>query len=116
MNPATQAPFILAIIFLGIIGIIRSITHYGLRRRMIDSGMVDEQSVRALYQQADNYQTALKWGLITLFAGIGLIIISIFNIDSDSALPYGIEAVCVSLGFLLYYRIVRAERKDAHKK
>ena len=115
MNPANQAPIILAVIFLGIIGIVRAFTRYRLRRRMINSGMVDEQSMRVLYQQEDDYHTALKWGLIALFAGIGLIIISIFDMDSDSALSYGVEAVSISLGFLIYYVIVRGERKKEKK-
>ena len=115
MNPANQAPIILAVIFLGIIGIVRAFTRYRLRRRMINSGIVDEQSIRVLYQQEDDYRTALKWGLITLFAGIGLIIISIFDMDGDSVLPYGIEAVSVSLGFLIYYVIVRGEQKKKYE-
>ncbi len=87
---------------------VSTLTNYSLKKKLIDKGMVGEESGN-LFKSVSNKQNALKWGLIILFAGIGLIIIDAMGLDGDEAMTYGIEAVCVSLGFLLYYGIVKKE-------
>lgn len=62
-----------------------------------------------LFKKQDNKQSALKWGLIVLFGGLGLIIIDSMGLDGDEAMPYGIEAVCISVGFLIYYAMMKKE-------
>ncbi|GAB4244524.1 MAG: hypothetical protein Tsb0034_22730 [Ekhidna sp.] len=84
------------------------ITNYALKRKLIDKGLVGSESAN-LFQTESGKQNSLKWGLIILFAGIGLIIIDAMGLDGDEAMPWGIEAVCVALGFLLYYSIVKKE-------
>jgi uncharacterized oligopeptide transporter (OPT) family protein len=84
------------------------LTNYSLKRKLIDKDMVGPETAN-LFKSVSNKQNALKWGLIILFAGIGLIIIDSMNLDGDEAMPYGIEAVCVSIGFLIYYAIMKKE-------
>ena len=60
----------------------------------------------------DSKQSALKWGLIVLFGGLGLIIIDAMGLDGDDAMPYGIEAVCIAIGFLIYYAMVKKELEN----
>ena len=99
---------VIGIIFFGVVSIIRAITDYQLRRKLIQLGHVDKEAVSLLQKSNDNRAVSLKWGLIILFGGIGLIIISITGIESqDSALPLGVVAVSVSIGFLLYYFLRR---------
>jgi hypothetical protein len=50
--------------------------------------------------------------------GLGLIIIEIIKSQSaqgvnwyESALPYGIELVFISLGFLIYFFIINSKKK-----
>jgi hypothetical protein len=59
-------------------------TDYMLKKKMIEKGYVNEetQSIFRNYQQDDN-----------------------------SPLPYGLFAIFVSLGFLLYFVLMRRERK-----
>ena len=94
---------VLAVIFYGIVSIIRAITDYQLRRKLIQSGQVDPSVSNVLRPLHDNRTVALKWGLIILFGGLGLIIISLFDMENESPLPFGIEAVSISIGFLSYY-------------
>ena len=94
---------VLAVIFYGIVSIIRAIADYQLRRRLIQSGHVDPSVSGILHPPQDNRLMALKWGLIILFGGMGLIIISLFDMSSHSALPFGIEAVSIAIDFLTYY-------------
>ena len=87
------------------------LTNYFLKRKLIDKGMVNDDAAN-LFKRVTNKQNSLKWGLIILFAGIGLIIIDALGLDGDEAMPYGVEAVCISIGFLLYYVIARKEMKS----
>lgn len=103
---------VIGIIFFGVVSIIRAVTDYQLRRKLIQLGHVDKEAINLLQKSSDNRAASLKWGLIILFGGIGLIIISVTGIErQESALPFGVLAVCISVGFLLYYFL---RRKDDH--
>lgn len=84
------------------------LTNYSLKRKLIDKNMVNEETAN-IFKSVSSRQNSLKWGLIILFAGIGLIIIDAMNLDNDDAMPYGIEAVCIAIGFLAYYFLVKNE-------
>ncbi|MGB3849812.1 MAG: DUF6249 domain-containing protein [Tunicatimonas sp.] len=99
---------VVGIVFFGVVSIIKTITDYQLRRKLIQLGHVDQQAVDLLQKSTNDQATSLKWGLIILFGGIGLIIISVTGIEQrQSALPFGVLAVCLSLGFLLYHFLRR---------
>jgi len=86
-------------------------TDYILKKKMIDKGFVNEDT-QAIFKQQEvsvNKYSPLKWGLITLFAGISLIMMEYIPTSPDSPLPYGLFAVAVSLGFLIYYFMVKKE-------
>lgn len=84
------------------------LTDYVLKKKMIEKGYVNEDSQSIFKEyQSDNRYSALKWGLIVLSGGIGLIIINSLDVRPDSTLPYGILAVSLSMGFLAYYFSVK---------
>jgi hypothetical protein len=79
-------------------------TSYILKKKMIDKGFVNEETQAIFKEHAnDNKYSSLKWGLIIFFAGISLIIMEYVPVQPQSPLPYGLFAVAVSLGFLIYY-------------
>lgn len=81
-----------------------------LKRRIIKSGNLDENYLRLLKKE-DNIISALKWGIILSFSGIGLLLIGFLPFDPEtSPIPYGIEIICVGLGFLTYYLLIRKEK------
>lgn len=87
-------------------------TDYILKKKMIDKGFVndDTQAIfKAHSESGENKYSSLKWGLITFFAGLSLIVMEYIPATPDSPLPYGLFAVSVSLGFLIYYFIVKKE-------
>ncbi len=108
---------LMAFVVLGIIGgsivmIIRSWTDYALKKNMIDKGYVNEDTQAIFKKHAEENQSkysSLKWGLIFFFAGISLILMQYLPFDQQSPLPYGLVTVGVSLGFLIYYFLVRNE-------
>ncbi len=85
-------------------------TDYILKKKMIEKGFVNDDT-QAIFKQhsADNKYSSLKWGLITLFAGISLIIMEFIHAQPESPLPYGLFTVSVSLGFLIYFFLIKNE-------
>jgi hypothetical protein len=85
-------------------------TDYILKKKMIDKGFVNDETQAIFKQHASaitNKYSSLKWGLITLFAGLSLILMEYIPFDSYSPLPYGLFAVSVSIGFLIYFFMVK---------
>jgi hypothetical protein len=86
-------------------------TDYILKKKMIDKGFVNEdtQAIFKNYTKEDNKFGALKWGLIIFFSGLSLILMEFVPVSTDSPLPYGLFAVSISLGFLIYFFLVKKE-------
>ncbi len=104
-----------------ITSIVKSFSEHFLRKRIIDKvGDLDKlgpelsEGLKSISASSEaNKYPALKWGLIFLFGGIGLISIESLGYDYRSTLPFGILSASVALGFLIYYFIVRNESKKA---
>ena len=101
------APFLVMIVMLIVLAVLISgYFHYRLRKRILDASLLDDAAIRLLRQLPGAASEALKWGLLLLFGGIGLIVLAFIPYNAEeSPLPYGVEAVFLSAGFLLYYGI-----------
>ncbi len=118
-----------AVIFFAIFQILKNFTDFFLKRKVINAGHFEnvgilEQKVASTIsenQEANKYPS-LKWGLVAFFAGIGFIFIDqvspgVLSRDSYrefmnvSLLPFGIELVSISLGFIVYFLIVNFSKK-----
>jgi hypothetical protein len=86
------------------------LTDYILKKKMIEKGYVSEdtQAIFKSYKQGNKYGS-LKWGLLFFTGGLSLIIMEVLNVRPDSPLPYGIFTVSLSVGFLVYYFIVKKD-------
>ena len=115
-----EEALVTAIVFTGIYQLIKVFTDFLLKRKIIKAGHVDKAGI--LDPQKDkeeNSYPTLKWGLVTLFAGAGFLVIALIdkgqNMDwihgSHSYLPVGIELIAISLGFLVYFIISRFSTK-----
>ncbi|QMW04551.1 hypothetical protein [Spirosoma foliorum] len=102
-------PHIVGVILFLVIGfIINSLFSYLLRKRIIDSGQIDKEALEVLLKPIGSTTESLKWGLLLLFGGLGLVILEFIPYEvHNSSLPYGIEAICLALGFLTYYLWMR---------
>jgi hypothetical protein len=90
-----------------------ALLNYRLKIRIIRAGLTDENAVNALTKL--NYSLradTLKWGLILLFGGVGLIVLAYIHLQPDSTAPYGIEALFLAAGFLTYYLITKKSKKS----
>lgn len=105
-------PFVLLIGILLIISVIISnLLNYNLKKRIVDSGSLDENVVRLLNRLSDS-PNALKWAIILFSGGLGLIVLEFlpYRIE-DSLLPYGVESIFLAAGFITYYLIAKKEKK-----
>jgi hypothetical protein len=89
------------------------ITDYILRKKMIEKGYVNEdtQAIFRNSQESSGKYGSLKWGLLAFFGGVALILMEFLQVRSNSPLPYGIFAVSLSVGFLIYYALVKRDVK-----
>ncbi len=111
MNDVLELLAVFIPIFGSIILFFKIMTDYWLRKKVVDKGLVNE-NVGDLLKRHDKETgkySSLKWGLLTLFGGMGLIVINYIDYYRDSPLPFGIFAVFVSFGFLVYYFYVKRE-------
>jgi len=79
---------------------------YRVRQRILDAGLKDDNYSRAFESIGEIKDYTLKWSILFLSGGIGLVIVSFIPVESDtSALPYGIEAISIGVGLLVYHLI-----------
>ncbi len=118
-----------AVVFFAFYQIIKSFTDFLLKRKIIkaghfeNAGILDQKVASATAEDQDvNKYPSLKWGLVAFFAGIGFIIINQLspgfsnddhyrNFMDNSMLPFGIELVSISMGFIIYFLIVNFSKK-----
>jgi hypothetical protein len=127
-----KGPFdvmMVAVVFYAIYSILKNFTDFLLKRKIIraghfeNAGILDQKVASASSEnQEANKFPSLKWGLVAFFGGIGFIFIDqigpgVSNTDnyqnfmSNSMMPFGIELVSISLGFLVYFLIVNFSKK-----
>lgn len=95
---------------LAVVGI--ELMNYLLKRRIIRSGKLDENYLRLLTRQY-NKISSLKWGILSLFGGLGLIIIGTLPFNAEtSPIPWGIEVIFIGAGFLTYYLLIRNDKEN----
>jgi len=118
-----------AVVFFAFYQIIKNFTDFLLRRKIIKAGHFEnagilEQKIASTIsenQEANKYPS-LKWGLVAFFAGLGFILIhqmgpGMSNEDAyrnymhEGLLPFGIELVSISMGFIVYFLIVNFSKK-----
>jgi hypothetical protein len=102
-------PYIMTTVILIIITvIIFRLFNYILQRRILEAGPLDEHAVKFLAAGASTGKENLKWGMLLLFGGAGLLILPCLPVEMDkSPIPYGVEAIALSLGFISYFLISR---------
>jgi hypothetical protein len=112
-----QDVFMAVVVFASIFFILKLIADFLLRRKIIKAGHIDKAGIldpSKVEGEEVNKYPSLKWGLVALMSGLGLIIIEMTcgtNEFENSVLPFGIELVFISSGFLIYFLIVTLTRK-----
>lgn len=105
---AVSIPIVVTgIVFFTIAFIIQTILRHRLRSRIVAAGITDKELLEKIFtQEKESKEQSLKWGLIFLFGGLGLVVLEFIPYGVDSSLPYGIETAFIATGFLCYYFLV----------
>ena len=118
-----QDVFTTAVVFFGIYHILRMFTNFLLKRKIIKTGHIGKadilNEVMVQPQENENRYPTLKWGLVALMAGIGLLVDDqFFNTTGDYSgyaqhgmAPFGVELMFIAAGFLIYFFIANAKKK-----
>jgi hypothetical protein len=101
------------VVFAAFVIVIIAALNFILKMRIIKSGNQDEVYIKALSTSIEYKESSLKWGIMLLFGGIGLIIVSQLQIPDmpESPLTYGILAISLAAGFFVYY-LIAVRKKD----
>jgi len=105
--------FFVAVIgmFVVVAWVIISWYNYRLKKRIIDSGPINEDALSFVKKLTSSGNESLKWGCVIFSGGLGLVVCSIITYPYDSVLPYGLEAMFIATGFLVYYVITRKQQQ-----
>jgi len=91
--------------------IIISWYNYRLKKRIIESGPINEEALGFVKKLSGSGSDSLKWGCIIFSAGLGLVVINYIPFGYGAPLPYGLEAMFIAAGFLVYYILMRRQQK-----
>lgn len=101
--------FILSAIFGGIALIVHVVQSNRLKRKMLDIGKVelDPELMKTMLGRNESSISSLKWGVIGLFSGVGLLFIHLLSDLNAPALFFAIEVISIALGFITYFLLYR---------
>lgn len=107
------APFITLIVVAIVLAVVViSLLNYILKKKIIESGPLDDNSLNFLRSLSDAASNTLKWALLLFFGGLGLMVLEFVPYSAEhSPLPFGIEAIFLSMGFFIYYFIGQKVKK-----
>ena len=87
------------------------ISNYNLKKTILNKEHLDDKMFVILNNLTGFNSEMLKWGIILLFGGAGLIVLEFLPHDENTPLPYGVMTVFVALGFLTYYFMMKNQKK-----
>jgi len=109
-NLAAALVFITGLIAATIL--IIALMNFRIRKRLIREHLMNDQTIKAMNQMQYDFKVdSLKWGLLFLFGGAGLVLLHFIPCKADSPLPYGIELIFLAVGFLIYFLITRPKKQ-----
>ena len=106
--------FVVAIVFFSVIMIIKLATDYFTRKRLIDTGLVDEK-VKFLFKGYGKSHTLnnIKWGMILIAIGIPFLWheMAPYRVSGESV--FGMALVLAGVATLVYYFIAKSHLESA---
>ena len=113
MEPA----LILAVIFFGIVAIIKTVSDARTRNRLIEKGVAD-QKIRDFLSATSQLHalSSLKWGMVLVGIGLAAIIGEAFPSYVSGDITWALIFIFAGIAFLVYYPLADRRLKDAQKK
>ncbi len=87
---------------------IRIVVEARLRRRLAETHASEELLQSLLLADGENRRaSSLKWGLVSVVAGIGFVAVDVLGLAVDDPSTFGVLFVAIGLGLIAYYAITR---------
>jgi len=91
--------------------ITRVISDNRVRRELV-ANQVSPEVIQKLFleNRAEDFNTNLKWGMVSVALGLALVIIQFTGLNSEEPLTFGIGFLAAGGGLLAYYGLKREDR------
>jgi hypothetical protein len=104
-------PYIMTTVVLIILAVlINRLFTVHLKKRIVESGPLDENAIRFISVTQGSEGENLKWALLLAMGGLGLITIQFTPFTLDQPISYGIEILFLAAGFYIYYLIQKLKK------
>jgi Na+/H+ antiporter NhaD/arsenite permease-like protein len=97
-----QTVIIPGLLIVGTVVIVLAILNFIYKMKLLRSAEKSETYAQLLKTPTGHKSAGLKWGLIILFAGVGLLIIG-FLPRYSAPIPFAIEAMCIAFALLIHH-------------
>jgi hypothetical protein len=115
MDSNTSVAIMFASAFSATAVIVGLILNYRLKSRMLRLGLTDVETLKFVHQvDAQSRTNVLKWACLLFFGGLGMIVLQYLDLELNDPLPYGLEAIFISLGLSVHYLLTR-KKTTPHK-
>jgi hypothetical protein len=112
-------PLVGMTLFFGVVGyIVKTVSDNRIRRRLIDSGQVDEKVKFLYFKEPKTFSEPLnsvRWGLVLIALGLAVIIGQQFPEGEKEQMTLSAMFLLAGVAFLVYYFLAKRElsRKSA---
>lgn len=109
---AELVPVVLFIMMFGVIGYITRVLSDNRVRRELIGNEVGSDVIQKLFleNRAEDFNSNLKWGIVSVSLGAALAIIQFTGLGSDEPLTFGIAFIAGGLALLCYYLLMKPEK------
>ena len=115
MSEGLTGVLIVFVIFSSAAFVIKVISDNRIRKRLIESGQVDEK-VKYLFfksgRRAADPLSSVKWGMVLVAIGLALLLGQIFPYDITEEMTIGFMFLFAGLAFLIYYFIQKGKSEE----
>jgi hypothetical protein len=119
MSEGLTGVLIVFIIFSAAAFVIKVISDNRIRRRIIESGQVDEK-VKYLYFRSDRRPfdplSSVKWGLVLIGIGLALLLGQLFPYEITEGMTFGLMFLFAGIAFLIYYFLQKKKTGEEESK
>jgi len=112
-----EAPLIVGIVFFSIVTIVKIVVDSSTRRRMLETGTLDDRMKRLLLSQAElSTLSNIKWGMILIGIGLAALLSQLLPYWFSDEGAIGLVFLFAGLGFLIYYPIAQKRLKEIERR